>query len=212
MLFDLDGTLADTIALILRCYRHTMKRHLGAVLPDELWLSTIGTPLRDQLAAFARSAEEAAAMMETYQAFQKTVHDEMVAPYDGALTLLQDLRSRSVPVAVVTSKRREIAFATLRRCGLDGWVDLVVSADDVRNGKPDPEPVRAAVDALGVPASRAVLFVGDSPFDINAGNAAGVSTGAALWGPFSRAVLEAAGPHHYLASLSDVGKLAPRGR
>ncbi|HZD05793.1 MAG TPA: HAD hydrolase-like protein, partial [Longimicrobiales bacterium] len=89
--FDLDGTLADTVPLILRCYRHTMRAHLGQELPDERWLRTIGTPLRDQLRAFARNADEAVAMLETYVAFQRSVHDEMVRPFDGARLVVEEV-------------------------------------------------------------------------------------------------------------------------
>ena len=53
VLFDLDGTLADTVGLILLSYRHTMERHLGAAPPDEAWIAGMGRPLRDQLAEFA---------------------------------------------------------------------------------------------------------------------------------------------------------------
>lgn len=206
--FDLDGTLADTVPLILRCYRHTMRAHLGEAPPDERWLRTIGTPLRDQLLDFARDPAEADAMLETYVTFQRTVHDDMVRPYDGARHVMEAMAGRGSAVAVVTSKRREMALRTLARCGLDDVVDLLVAADDVRRGKPDPEPVRQALDRLGLDAEPGrVLFVGDSPFDIRAGRAAGVRTVGALWGPFPRRVLERERPDHLVAGLEDVVKL-----
>ena len=66
VLFDLDGTLADTTELILRCYRHTMHVHLGHAPPDRRWTAGMGTPLREQLKEFARDAEEEARMADTY--------------------------------------------------------------------------------------------------------------------------------------------------
>lgn len=83
ILFDLDGTVADTVDMILACYRHTMHAHLGEVPPDERWLSGMGTPLVTQLQAFARSQEEGEAMLETYQTYQRSIHDSMVAPFPG---------------------------------------------------------------------------------------------------------------------------------
>lgn len=209
ILFDLDGTLADTIELILRCYRHTMRVHLGVHRPDEEWLATLGRPLRDQLRAFARCEEEAAAMLETYSRYQRRIHDGMVRPYGGVPEVVARLAERGTPMAVVTSKRREMAVRTLARCGLDGRFSVLISADDVANGKPDPAAVTAALAALGGPDPRTVLFVGDSPYDMVAGRRAGVVTAAALWGAFPRDALVAAGPDYVLERIHDLLTLTP---
>lgn len=210
VLFDLDGTLADTVDLILRCYRHTMEVHLGEPLPDERWLAGVGTPLRDQLAEFARDPAEALAMAETYSAFQRTVHDQSVAPFPGVIDMLDALCARGVPVGVVTSKRGAMAARTLAWCGVDGACRVVVSADDVERGKPHPEPVLRALDLLGLEEEAArTLFVGDSPFDLRAGRAAGTKTAAVLWGPFPLDVLEAEGPDYIVRSPADILALRP---
>lgn len=210
VLFDLDGTLADTVELILLSYRHTMRTHLGETPPDARWLATMGTPLRDQLLDFARDAHEAAAMLRTYTEFQRRVHDEMVKPFPGAAEVLATLRARGSRVAVVTSKRAGVAHRTLEVCGLAGEVELVVSADEVRRGKPDPEAVHFALGALGLEGSPTeVLFVGDSPFDLRAGRAAGTRTAAAPWGAFERAALEAERPDYFLEGLADVLEVSP---
>lgn len=210
ILFDLDGTLADTVGLILDCYRHTMRTHLGAVPPDAAWLATMGRPLRDQLRAFARSDAELEAMLDTYSCYQREIHDARVRAYPGVREAVKRLAGQGIPLAVVTSKRREMARRTLARCGLEKYFPVLVSADDVRNGKPDPEPVAAALAALGARDPGAALFVGDSPYDVAAGRGAGVVTAAALWGPFSRAELEAAGPDHLLERVDDLLELADR--
>ncbi|HEX9885443.1 MAG TPA: HAD hydrolase-like protein, partial [Longimicrobiales bacterium] len=131
VLFDLDGTLADTVPLILRCYRHTMTRHLGAPPPDEEWLRGIGRPLRDQLVEFARDDEEAAGMLDTWVTFQRTVHDAMVRPFPGAGEVVHALKARGALVGVVTSKRDEMARRTLDHLGLLDAMDVLVTADDV---------------------------------------------------------------------------------
>lgn len=208
--FDLDGTLADTVELILMSYRHTMRTHLGEALPDARWLATLGTPLRDQLLEFARDHDEAVAMTATYTEFQRRIHDEMVKPFPGAAEVLVGLRERGSRVAVVTSKRAEVARRTLEVCGLWSEVELVVSAEDVRRGKPDPEAVHLALGRLGLAgAAGDVLFVGDSPFDLRAGRAAGTRTAAAPWGAFERAALEAEAPDYFLEQLVGVLELGP---
>ncbi len=205
VLFDLDGTLADTVPLILRSYRHTMQVHRGRELPDSEWLRTLGTPLREQLKDFARDDAEVDAMASTYGAFQHRHHDEMVAAFPGALEALVRLRAERTAVGVVTSKRSTMTARTLNHCGLAEHLDVVVTADDVQAAKPDPEPVLNALRRLGMERRvTEVLFVGDSPFDILAGRGAGVRTVAALWGPFERHVLERAGPDHYLRRLTDL--------
>ncbi len=203
--FDLDGTLADTVGLILRSYRHTMETHLGEAPPDEAWLSTIGTPLRDQLRDFARDDGEAEAMLETYTTYQAGIHDEMVRPFPGADMVLGELRSRGVPIAVVTSKRSTVAKRTLEVCELWDSVDVLVTADHVQRGKPDPEPVLRALAALELSEDAGdVLFVGDSPFDLRAGRSAGTRTAGVSWGAFARPLLEAERPDYFLERLEDV--------
>lgn len=210
VLFDLDGTLADTVELILQCYRHTMRAHRGQPLPDERWLSTIGTPLRDQLRDFADSDDEAHAMLETYERHQREIHDEYVRTFDGAVETVEELRKAGMLLGIVTSKRREMAVRTLDACGLAAHFEVVITASDVIAGKPDPEPVRRALDGLEVTEAGSVLFVGDSPYDIRAGRNAGTRTAGALWGPYARSELEAAEPDHLLESVADVIGLCDR--
>ncbi|MCI0435795.1 MAG: HAD-IA family hydrolase [Gemmatimonadetes bacterium] len=206
VLFDLDGTLADSIGLILECYRHTMRTHFGRELGDERWLEGLGTPLDRQLAGFASSEVEAIAMRETYIVFQREVHDHMVRPFPGVVDLLADLLRAGCPLGLVTSKRREMTERTMRVCGIEAMFGVVITPERVRNGKPDPEPVLAAVHELNARAEH-VLFVGDAPADLVAGRAAGVKTGAALWGPFPRDRLVAHAPDHLLETVGDVRAL-----
>jgi pyrophosphatase PpaX len=213
VLFDLDGTLADTVPLILRCYRHTMKEHRGRELPDELWVRTIGRPLRSAMGDFTPDADEAERMVNTYVEFQRTVHDDMVCAFPEARGTLAQLRERGVLVGVVTSKGAEMTGRTLSCCGIDDMLDVLITADDVTRGKPDPEPVVKAMEKLGLAQTpEDVLFVGDSPHDLVAGRAAGVKTAGAVWGPFSRAELEVAEPDYWVSDLAGVLALRPMGR
>ncbi|MDT8342476.1 MAG: HAD-IA family hydrolase [Longimicrobiales bacterium] len=209
VLFDLDGTLADTVPLILACYRHTMTVHRGAPLPDDLWLRHVGRPLRESLLAFGDDADEAEAMRETYLGYQREVHDGMVHPFPGVPEAVAELRSLGVPLGVVTSKTSEMAHRTLRVCALADAFAVVVTADDVTRGKPDPEPVHTALRALGAVAGPGILFVGDSPHDLAAGRAAGVRTAAVTWGAASEAALVAGAPDYLVRSVAELRALRP---
>lgn len=203
VLYDFDGTLADSTELIMRSYRHTMTRHLGRCPPDEVWLAGFGRTLESQIERFGRSAQECAAMLQTYRDFQGEHHDTLLRPFPGALETVAELRRRGLALAIVTSKHAEATLRGMRLCGLMDHFEVIVTPEDVANPKPHPEPVLHALDRLGVDAG-AALFVGDSPHDVAAGRAAGVRTAAALWGPFARATLEAAGPDLLLESQDDV--------
>ena len=95
-------------------------------------------------------------------------------------------------------------------CGLWDGVDLVVTADDVSRAKSDPEPVLRALEALDLAGhAEEVVFVGDSPFDLQAGRAAGTRTAAVSWGPFAREMLHAERPDYFLESLADLLGIVP---
>lgn len=203
VLFDLDGTLADSIGLILRCYRHTMETH-GHTPDEDVWIRSLGQPLRTQFRAFAASDAELDAMVDTYVRFQVTVHDEMVRPFPDAATVIEQLTRRGVPLGIVTGKRRVMTLRTLRVCGFEGRFEAIVTPDDVPRPKPDPGHVGAALKSLGIRVPGRALMVGDAPVDIISGKGAGVRTAAALWGPFPRAAIEETQPDHYLDTLEDV--------
>lgn len=196
-LFDLDGTLIDSIELIMSSFRHTMLTHRGAVPDDDDWRAGFGRPLRPQLARYARDADEVARMAATYRAHNLEHHDRLVRPYAGIRSVVAELGERGARLGIVTSKNRTAAERGLRHCGLIGFFEVLVTSDDVTEHKPHPAPVLAALASLEAQPAETV-FIGDSPHDCAAGRAAGVSTAAALWGPFSRATLDPHGPDHWL--------------
>ncbi|MFK7998836.1 MAG: HAD-IA family hydrolase [Polyangiales bacterium] len=203
VLYDLDGTLLDSFGLILESFRHTRRVHFGDAIDDSIFRNGIGTPLRAQLGTMARSDAELEAMVTTYVTHNLEHHDSLVAAYDGAVESVEAFRAAGIKLALVTSKMRRGAQMGLRFLGLMDAFQVQVCADDVVRGKPDPEPVRLALSQLGVAPERAA-FVGDSPHDILSGNAAGVTTVAASWGPFPEQALRDSQPSIFAASPMDV--------
>ena len=202
VLFDLDGTLVDTIELILSSVRHTFaERRRGP--SDADWIAGIGKPLRTQLAEYADDAADLDALVERYRQHQRAHHDAMTRCYAGVHEVLAGIRADGHRIGVVTSKLAAPAERALRHVGLHELVEVLIGADDCERAKPHPEPVLRALARLGAPPE-AALFVGDSPHDVAAGNAAGVVTAAVLWGACGREVLLSAGPDHV---LSDIGEI-----
>jgi pyrophosphatase PpaX len=210
LLFDLDGTLADSIALLLAAFHFTFATHLPEATPsDQQWIAGIGTPLITQMRGFAPTEELAQQMILTYREWQRTHHDEMLREFEGVGETLALLKARGHPTALVTSKGNDLAHRALTWLHLTDHIDVVVGMDSTERHKPDPEPVLYALAALGSTPDNA-LFLGDSPHDIAAGNAAGVTSVAALWGPFSRRVLEQASPTYLLEHIRELPALIGR--
>lgn len=210
LLFDLDGTLADSVALLLAAFHHTFATHRpDATPPDGEWIAGIGTPLITQMRHFVTSEDEAQQMILTYREFQRTHHDEMLREFEGVAETLAFLKSRGHPTALVTSKSNDLAHRALTWLEIAGHIDVVVGMDSTERHKPDPEPVLHALAALRAAPGNA-LFLGDSPHDIAAGNAARVTSVAALWGPFPRTVLEQASPTYLLEHIRELPALIGR--
>lgn len=207
VLFDLDGTLIDSIGLIVESFHHTFAHFGRAPRSDAEWLAGIGTPLKAAFAPHAQDAAEIEAMIEVYRAHNIANHDARVRAYPGVPAAVRALAERGIRLGVVTSKNRQGTLRGLRAAGLEGVIEVLVCADDVTRAKPHREPVDRAVALLGAdPAT--TLFVGDSVHDMESGRAAEVGTGAALWGPFDRDHLAASAPRHWLEAPEDVVRLA----
>src|SRR5574337_232578 len=140
VLFDLDGTLVDTVPFILEAVRHAFAGY-GTCPTDAEWIAGIGTPLRTQLASFARRPADVEPLFERYRAYWIEHHDARTRPFPGALDVVAALAAAGHPIGVVTAKIEQGAFRTLRHTGLLQHVQAVVGADSCANAKPHPEPV-----------------------------------------------------------------------
>ena len=205
-LFDLDGTLIDSIELILNSAKHAFTGRPGHVPDEAEWLSGVGIPLATMFRRYARDEDEVGALIAKYREYQLEHHDRLTRCYDQVVETVDFLRAAGHPCAIVTSKTGWLAQRGLDHVGLGQHFDVVVGCDSCERHKPDPEPVLMALDRLGYEPENAV-FVGDSVHDMLAGNAAGVTTIAALWGPFSREDLAASNPGHYLERIVDLPTL-----
>jgi len=179
VLFDLDGTLIDSGAIILASFKHATSTVLGRVVPDEELAALVGgTSLHEQMRRLdATRVEE---LVQAYREHNEPLHDELEA-FEGVEHVLRTLKRQRRRLGIVTAKRRrtvDLAFAVLP---LERYFDAVVTTESTERHKPHPEPVLAALGQLHASPEQAA-FVGDSPFDVRAGKAAGVFTVAVSWG------------------------------
>lgn len=208
VLFDLDGTLIDSIGLLLACVKHAFEGRAHAPTPEE-WVAGIGTPLARQLEPYATSSEDVQLLLSRYRTFQNELHDRMTCEYDGVTETLELLQTRGHQMGIVSSKGNNMMFRGLRYTNIERFMSSTIGCDSCSVHKPDPFPVRMALNELGYGANEAV-FIGDSPHDVLAGNGAGVTTIAALWGPFTRPMLEVSNPDYFLENIRGLPALIER--
>lgn len=204
LLFDADGTLMDTHAIILRSMRHTINDVLGLSAGDAELMRGVGTPLLDQMLYFTNGDEaRAAELVEVYRSHNDGLHDAHIRPFPDTLATLGRFQAAGLRMGVVTSKRRSMAERGLRMTGVLDYLDVLICSDDWPEHKPHPGPVLHGCELLGL-APAHCPYVGDSPYDLQAGAGAGCATVAALWGMFPREVLEAEHPTLTCTSLSEL--------
>lgn len=204
VLFDLDGTLLDTFALITRAFRDACRAVLGREPSEREVLERWGQPLAVRFRAIAPSRVDA--LIAAYTAAYDASAAALARPFPGVEDLLRRLRDGGAGLAVVTSKRRRSALRDLDVVGLLPCFAAVVASEDVARVKPAPDPVLHALRALDAETAQGWM-VGDSTLDIQAGRAAGVRTIGALWGAREREALAASAPDYVAASPAEVVSL-----
>lgn len=206
VLFDFDGTLADTIHHILMSFRHATQVVLGEALPDEELLYHVGIPLAQQMRLMTDDDATAEKLLTTYREFNHRTHDDMVQLYPGTLEVLSQIHTRAIPMGVVTSKGTPMAMRGIGLFDLGRFLSVIVTADDVALHKPDPFPVLHAAAMLELDPQR-VAYVGDSPADVASALGAGAIAVAATWGVASRIRLEEAHPDFILDDIRELPAL-----
>jgi pyrophosphatase PpaX len=179
VLFDLDGTVVDSGGIILASMRHATQTVLGRDFTDAELMANVGGPgLEAQMEALGpgRTAE----LVRVYRAHNEPLH-ETLEGFDGIEATLETLQRRGHRLGIVTAKRRatvELAFARLPLAHL---FETVVGGDETERHKPDPAPLRLALERLGVEPT-AAAYVGDSPYDMRAARAGGLHAIGVTWG------------------------------
>jgi len=179
VLFDLDGTVVDTGAIILASMRHAAVTVLGRDYSDAQLLATVGGPgLEAQMHAL--DPERVDELVRVYREHNEPLHDTigLCADTDVVLEELNDRCHRHVIVTAMRRRTVDLAFARLPVAHL---FDTVVGGDETAEHKPHPAPLLLALERMGADPEDAV-YVGDSPFDMQAAKAAGLYAIGVSWG------------------------------
>jgi pyrophosphatase PpaX len=207
-LFDVDGTLVDTTDMIAEGLSETLESQLGYRPPRDEIVSLIGRPLVEQLGLYVHP-DQIPPLADRFMTFYEDRRADMETLFPGALNMLHEARRLGYVTGLVTSKNRREIDGTLDLLRIGDLLDFVVSSEDAPRPKPFPDPVLEALRRAKT-APEETLFIGDSIYDMQAGSAAGVRTGGALWGPFGRKILEPQHPTYLFESPEDVVALLRR--
>jgi pyrophosphatase PpaX len=202
VLFDLDGTVIDSGAIILASMRHAAKEVLGEEPSDELLMAAVGGPgLEAQMQALAPDCVEE--LVTVYRAHNEPLHDEL-ACCDGMEDVLVRLKDEGRRLGIVTAKRRATVDLAFNVLPLRHLFEVVVGGDETERHKPDPQPLLLAAERLSADPGECA-YVGDSPFDIRAAKAARMHAIAVTWGGIhDRDKLEAEQPDAIVDSAKEL--------
>lgn len=200
VLFDLDGTLTNSLPLIRRTYLKVF-REMGLEWGQDDVMDLIGLPLKEIGRRFA-GADRVQEFFDCYQHYYRQEHDDCMELYPGTRDMLEKLRQQYA-LGIVTSKSKVGTEMTLNFLKLKDWFSVIITADDINNHKPHPEPVLTALKMLDSKPQNAV-YIGDSPFDIVSGNRAGVNTVAVTWGMAEKAELIKHRPDYVVDSQTEL--------
>lgn len=197
VLFDLDGTLADSAPLITHTIANTMRELAGVDQPDEHYRRYVGPPLTYSFAHMGVPEPEIDVYIQHYRDAYNLIHHE-TPPFDGVIDMLDDVRSRGYGVGLATSKMQSVAEEVVENLGMIGHFDVLCGShpDEVHLGK--PAVVAAALRQLAAagflaegpydepsmdsPIRDDVLMVGDRIYDIEGARLHGIRTILVTWG------------------------------
>ena len=175
-LFDFDGTLVDTIDAYLHTYVELFQEEFNLDIPSKEIIIHFGKPayqiIQDVL-KHELTKEEMDMLIKRREEIFISRHLDKVKLIDGSLDLLRYLKSQAIKLAIVTSSTKSMLVAIASKFSLLNWFDVVITADDVARGKPNPEPFTRAIDLLQLPAN-SVVAIGDTLYDIISAKRAGI--------------------------------------
>ncbi|HET7755192.1 MAG TPA: HAD family hydrolase [Anaeromyxobacteraceae bacterium] len=193
-LFDIDGTLIDTVDLHAAAWQQAFEHFGVAVSYDEV-RSQIGKG-GDKLIPVFLSPEEEERFGPDLEEYRNGLYLReylpLAVPFPGARELLERVAGAGIAVALASSCKKAELEHNLRLVGIEQLVSAAVTSDDIEESKPEPDVFEAALDKLGV-EGQAALAIGDSPYDATAAARAGVRTIGLLCGGFPAEALRDAG-------------------
>ncbi len=200
VLFDLDGTLIDTLPLI-ECIFKKVFQEFNLPWQNGLVLQSIGLPLQEIVNKHAPPGQ-VEQIRKRYTELQDAHSKDWIKAYPGTIEILQRIKEQHLLTAVVTSKRRKPALQGMNHAGIKPYIDLIIAEEDAQCTKPDPAPINKALQILNINPLNAI-FIGDSWYDVMAAKGAKVDCCAVTWGMASKKQLQSHAPAFLVDTWKD---------
>lgn len=194
ILYDLDGTVWDSVPLIVKCFKKAYINVLGRCeRTDDDLKSYIGRPLGETF-AMHDDATAGALLDEYLKINEKLMADDGIPLFDGVWEELNRIKALGISQGFVTSKRMVSAGITLRLKRLDDFFDVCICKEDTDRHKPDPAPLLLAASKLGITDMNRVIYIGDALVDAQCAKNAGTAFALVQWSEMDKAAVIAAAP------------------
>lgn len=207
VVFDFDGTIADTNQLIVDSWQAAFRARTGRNGDLDYILSTFGEPLYKSMEkAFPDfDVEETVSI---YRDYQKEIFRDEIKSFPGMVKLVHDLKAHGFKTGIATSRLRESTLIGMEVMDLVGHIDAVVTVDDTTKHKPDPEPANICLERLGSRPEESIML-GDSAFDMGCGKNAGMTTVMVGWSEAAKGAMESVAKKQISCASEEIDVFKP---
>ncbi len=204
-IFDLDGTLIDSAALVAESVRRTFSDFDLPVPEKETVISYMGVPIELYFEKIGGPKFQELNPQDTFKRyhvhFRGMLDAGMLRPFPGVIKMLEALQESGIYTGVATSKHTEPAIYSCEKAGIKHCLDVIIGSDMVGAFKPAPDTVYKCLEILGTDRGPQVLVAGDAEGDIGMGNNAGATTCAVTWGAHDAQRLSTQNPDFIVSSM-----------
>ena len=188
VVFDFDGTIADTNQLIIGSWQAVFRARRGVEGEISDILATFGEPLYYTMEKLFPEfdVEES---VDIYRSYQKEIFVDQIEIFPGMKELVLELKERGYKVGIATSRLRASTLLGLNKFGLEDKIDALVTVEDTDKHKPDPEPALICLEKLGSTPDESIML-GDSAYDMGCGKNAGMTTVLVGWSEVAKSGVE----------------------
>lgn len=198
VLFDFDGTLCDTIPLIVESYQYMYKQFNKREHSPEEIIAGIGLPL--EVVIGREYPEEMPQMLKCYLEYNESITETHFGIFLGIVPMLEKLKSMNIPMGIVTAKRYENLTKALKISDFEQYFQCIVTKFDTEKHKPNPDPLLFGMKKLGLEEPHKVLYVGDAVFDVQAAKNGGFQSAIVGWTQADKEVLKKENPDYWIES------------
>ncbi|MCQ2009117.1 MAG: HAD-IA family hydrolase [Sporolactobacillus sp.] len=201
VLFDFDGTLANTLPLTVYAMQKVFKNYDGQSYDAHEIVAMFGPPEEGMIKKNLKNQSAAAEAIELYFNLYEKEHENYVKKNAEIFDMLHLLKDKGIRIGLITGKARRSYIISEEKLGFKGIFDSVITGDDVMNPKPDPEGIKQTLIKFEADPAKSI-YIGDANGDTLAGKAAGIHTAAVQWLEMSQSDTYPANPEFYWTKVS----------